>query len=250
MSAFWSLQCSSVPGPQTFTVAVGVPASSRGESQRGGTQPCGPWADPWALARQSRLQSPVPVGWGAQGLVFSTDVAIGTEDRYQHGVTCSSLFYLEGHEVFSEILRLLLLAAEEWGWRGHLLARGAKGLGSGRDTTWGGRDLSWLGLWAPPAQALPAQRPCGSPDEPQTCLCLRAAPFGSEPIVCCLLVALRGRGLGPGVPGQPWVARTVKPGGTGLERWSLAGLLCICLFVAGERVQTEAGEKGEEAEAF
>lgn len=116
MSAFWSLQCSSVPGPQTFTVAVGVPASSSGESQRGGTQPCGPWADPWALARQSRLQSPVPVGRGAQGLVFSTDVAIGTEDRYQHGVAYSSLFYLEGHEVFSEILRLLLLAAEEWGW--------------------------------------------------------------------------------------------------------------------------------------
>lgn len=55
---------------------------------------------------------------------------------------------------------------------------------------------------------------------------------------------------GPGVPGQPWVVRTVKPGGTGLERWSLAGLLCVCLFVAGEQVQTAAGEKGEEAEAF
>lgn len=41
--------------------------------------------------------------------------------------------------------------------------------------------------------------------------------------------------------------------GTSLEKLSLAGLVHSCLFglfVAGKQVQTAAGEKGEEAEAF
>lgn len=58
---------------------------------------------------------------------------------------------------------------------------------------------------------------------------------------------------GPGVGDPPWMMGTGELGGTSLEKSSLAGLVRSCLFglfVAGKQVQTAAGEKGEEAEAF
>lgn len=45
VSTFGSLQSNSMPGIQPIAATVGVPVSSKGESQRGGTQLCGSPAD-------------------------------------------------------------------------------------------------------------------------------------------------------------------------------------------------------------
>lgn len=102
-------------------------------------------------------------------------------------MSCSSLFHFEGHCVFSEILSQLLLVAKGWGWARAASATQRDLLCHVGDRTWGQRDSGVAGLLGPLLHGpFLAQRPCISPDKPQTGLSLGPATFWSVSIICCL----------------------------------------------------------------